>query len=131
MSVPSFIRVQVQFTIQTCRTIIRGIIIKDIVFIPITTVDVREGTIFYFPARELVGRVPSGTALMFQVFTSRVPVFFRSPLEITRHIHVFTLSGQFISISLTVFFAAFVITMRQTVSVNRFTYPYLFMLRNA
>lgn len=78
--VDRFVDVQVERTIKTSWAIVIRIIIQDIMFIRVTTVAVSVCSIFIFPITKLVCGIPSGSALVFQVFASSVPMFFRSSL---------------------------------------------------
>lgn len=73
--------VQVQFAIEASGSIIARILITEVVrTIRITNVDVGRLTILTYPTSELICRIPSRSALVFQVLTGRIPMFFRSAL---------------------------------------------------
>lgn len=132
VSATCLVRIKVKRAIKTSGAIVTRIAITNVGAIGIATMNVGRLAIFSYPACELVGGVPGGTALRFKVFARRVPVFFGASLQISRHVDVFTLGRKlYREVVLAMFLASIVTVVRQTVSIYLTYFANLFVLCNA
>lgn len=125
-----FVNVQIKTAIKTSRSIIIGVVIQDVMFVRIATVSMSICSVLVFPVIQLICGIPSGASLVFKVFTCRVPVLFRTPLQIARDVDVFALSREFICVTFTMLLTNIVVMVRQTRGIYGFVNAHLLVLCN-